>query len=130
MKYGRSMNVLKSKWFNKWARKARISDRILVAAVDAIDESSVVDLGSGLCKLRLARQHQGKSGGFRTIVIYRKGNLALFVLGFAKNERDNIGASDLTDLKKQAKHILQFSRKQIEQLIKKGTFVEVEVNNE
>ncbi|MDD3248816.1 MAG: type II toxin-antitoxin system RelE/ParE family toxin [Smithellaceae bacterium] len=33
---------------------------------------------------------QGKSKGYRTIILLRKGFRAFFVYGFAKNERDNI----------------------------------------
>jgi hypothetical protein len=119
------MKILKSRWFNKWAKNARIKDISLCKAIDNISLSSVVDLGGGLFKVRVPRSDSGKSGGFRSILIYKKDNLALFVLGFAKNEKDNINSSDLADLKKQAKHILNFSNKQIGDLIQNGTLLEV-----
>ena len=56
------------------------------------------DLGHGLIKQRIARSGAGKSGGFRTIIAYRRGDRAVFIFGFAKNERDNIGADDLREL--------------------------------
>ncbi len=40
------MNVLKSKWFNKWAKKSKITDDCLMYAIENIDISSVVDLGA------------------------------------------------------------------------------------
>lgn len=49
------------------------------------------DLGSGLIKQRIARPGASKSGGFRTIVLFRSRERAFFVHGFAKNEKDNIG---------------------------------------
>ncbi len=52
------------------------------------------------------------------------------MLGFAKNEKANINTADLADLKKQAKHILKFSRTQIAVLIDKGVFIKVGVSNE
>ena len=44
----------------------------------------------GVIKQRIARSGQGKSGGYRTVILYRKGDKALFVYGFPKNERENI----------------------------------------
>jgi hypothetical protein len=41
------------------------------------------DLGGGLVKKRVARTGQGKSGGFRTLVATNRGDLWIFVFGFA-----------------------------------------------
>jgi hypothetical protein len=49
------------------------------------------DLGGGLIKQRIARAGKGRSGGYRTIIAYRRAGRAVFLLGFAKSERDNIG---------------------------------------
>ncbi len=62
------MKILKSKWFNKWAKKSKISDQILTNAILGIDETSAIKLGAGLYKIRVARPNEGKRGGFRTIV--------------------------------------------------------------
>ena len=124
------MNVLKSKWFNKWSKKYKIADDSLMSAIDNFDRSSVVDLGSGLYKIRIPRLKQGKSGGFRTLVIFSKDDLALFMLGFAKNEKSNINAADLNDLRKQAKYILSFSKEHVEKLVDNGTFIKVETKDE
>jgi hypothetical protein len=124
------MNILKSKWFNKWSKKSKISDESLMSAIENFNLSSVVDLGAGLYKVRISRPNQGKSGGFRTLIIYSKDDLALFMLGFAKNEKNNICATDLIDLKKQTKYILSFSKEQVDSLIDNGTFVKVETKDE
>lgn len=124
------MNVLKSKWFNKWSKKYKIADDSLMSAIDNFDRSSVVDLGSGLYKIRIPRLKQGKSGGFRTLVIFSKDDLALFMLGFAKNEKGNINAADWNDLRKQAKYILSFSKEHVEKLVDNGTFIKVETKDE
>ena len=124
------MNVLKSKWFNKWSKKYKIADDSLMSAIDNFDRSSVVDLGSGLYKIRIPRLKQGKSGGFRTLVIFSKDDLALFMLGFAKNEKGNINAADLNDLRKPAKSILSFSKEHVEKLVDNGTFIKVETKDE
>lgn len=47
------------------------------------------DYGGGVIKQRIARPHEGKSGGYRTIILYRQHAKAFFVYGFSKNERDS-----------------------------------------
>jgi hypothetical protein len=37
-----------------------------------------------LVKQRLARAGQGKSGGYRTVIAFRRGDRAVFLYGFAK----------------------------------------------
>ncbi len=101
-----------------------------MSAIDNFDSSSVVDLGAGLYKTRIPRPKQGKSAGFRALIIFSKDDLVLFMLGFAKNEKDNISVADLNDLKQQAKHILSFSKEQVKQLVDNGTFIKVEINDE
>ena len=44
----------------------------------------------------MARPGQGKSGGFRTIIAYRRGDRAVFLYGFAKSERENLNDDELT----------------------------------
>ena len=39
---------------------------------------------------RVARPGQGRRGGYRVIVAYQPGRLAVFLFGFAKNELENI----------------------------------------
>jgi hypothetical protein len=68
-----------------------IDDRLCEAVERA--ESGLIDanLGGGLIKQRVARLGQGRSGGYRAVVAYRRLGRAVFLYGFAKNERDNIG---------------------------------------
>jgi hypothetical protein len=60
------------------------------------------DLGGGVIKQRLAQTGRGKAGGFRTRVIFRAGDRAVFVHGFAKSEKDTIQKDQLAALKKLA----------------------------
>lgn len=50
------------------------------------------DLGSGLIKQRIARQGRGKSGGYRSILIVRSGERAIFVFAFAKSDKPVLSA--------------------------------------
>ena len=88
------------------------------------------DLGGGVVKQRLARLGQGKSKGYRTIILHRKGHRAFFVYGFAKSDRDNISKDEEDQFKKMSKHILGLSEVQLKILIANGQIEEVESNDE
>lgn len=75
------------------------------------------DLGGCVIKQRIARPDQGKSGGYRTVLIFMKGDKAFFVYGFAKNERDNIDQKETDTFKKTAKILLAMSDEQIQTVI-------------
>ncbi len=130
MNYTRVVYKLMSKWFSKWMRKSKIDNESLLSAIKNIDSENNVDLGSGLYKVRVARLNQGKSGGYGTLLVYKRERLALFVYGFSKNERDNISAKEVSILKKQAKQILEFEMKQIKHAITCGDFIKLESKNE
>jgi hypothetical protein len=86
------------------------------------------DLGGGLIKQRIARAGQGKSGGFRTLIVFRAGTRAIFVHGFAKSEKDNIDRDELTALRKLAAELLAYDGKTIVRLVASGVLVEVGCN--
>jgi len=118
------MNKLKTKWVNKWAKKNRIVDDNLIVAIENLGNNlSSSNLGGGLFKVRVASQGGGKSGGFRTLIVYKKEDRAVVVYGFAKNEQDNLSKSELLAFKKLSKDILSQSHQDLEMAIKKGVFI-------
>ena len=91
-----AVEVYKGKIFARFARRARIDDRELWLAAQRADEGLIdADLGGGVIKLRIARPGEGKSGGSRSIVLFRKGDRAVFVFGVEKKDQANIGPDDL-----------------------------------
>lgn len=78
----------------------------------------------------MARKGQGKSGGFRAIILYRTAERAFFVYGFAKRDRDNIDDGEEAQFKKVAAHVLGLMDEQLAELIGKGQFSEVHENDE
>jgi hypothetical protein len=70
----------------------------------------------------LARE---KSGGFRTLIVFRAGTRAIFVHGFAKNEKDNIEIDELAALKKLAAELLAYDDKTLARVITTGVLTEV-----
>ncbi len=94
------MRIFKSKGIVRFARRERIDDASLCAAIELAERGVIdADLGGGLIKQRVARQGQGRSGGYRMIVAYRHPSRAVFLYGFAKNDRDNVGADELLTLR-------------------------------
>jgi hypothetical protein len=92
------MRVYKIKGFTRFQRRERIADTALLKAMRMAERGLVdADLGSGLIKQRIARPGHGKSGGFRTLIAYRRGERAVFLFGFAKNERANIDDDELEE---------------------------------
>jgi hypothetical protein len=83
------VRTFKTKAFSRFAGKSGISDAVLCRAVRDAERGLVAaDLGGGIIKQRIARARRGKSGGFRTLIVFRAGERAIFVHGFAKNEKD------------------------------------------
>ena len=77
------LRVFKNAWFERFARKENISAEALWDAVDRAEQGQIdADLGGGVIKQRIARAGGGKSKGYRSIVLYRKGDRAFFVFGF------------------------------------------------
>jgi hypothetical protein len=94
------VRIFKTKLFAKFARRERIPDSSLAEAVERAERGLVdADLGGGVIKQRVARQGQGRSGGYRTLIVYRVSDFAVFLFGFAKRDRDNIEADELDDLR-------------------------------
>jgi hypothetical protein len=92
------MRIYKLKGFARFQRRERIEDATLVEAVCAAERGLVAaDLDYGLIKQRIARPGQGKSGGFRALIAYCRGERAVFLFGFAKKERANIEDDELDE---------------------------------
>ncbi len=125
------MRIFKSKWFAKFARKERITDAKLCEAIGNAEQGIVdADYGGGVIKQRIARPNEGKSGGYRSIVIFRRGARSFFVYGFAKNEQDNIDESDERDFKELAKIVLALSDAELKTLVDSGKYTEVKCDEQ
>ena len=121
------MRVYKIKGFVRFQRRERIADKALAEAILAAERGLVdADLGGGLIKQRIARPGQGKSGGFRTLTAYRRSERAVFLFGFAKNERDNVDDDELETLRERGLVFLTLSTGQLARLQAEGDLTEVE----
>jgi hypothetical protein len=118
--------IYKNAWFSRFARRERINDEALTDAVIRAEKGLIdADLGGNVFKQRIARPGQGKSGGYRTIIVLKKGERAFFVYGFAKSEKENIDEAELAAFKKLASELLSLTDEQVRQLLNNGALTEI-----
>jgi hypothetical protein len=104
------MRTFKAKFFVRFVLKERISDLMLCEAVRRLRAGQIdADLGGGVIKQRIARPGGGKSGGYRSIILFRQRGQAFFVYGFAKSDQANIALDELKGFKRLAKEMLAFN---------------------
>ncbi|MBK1620683.1 hypothetical protein CKO42_20065 [Lamprobacter modestohalophilus] len=120
------MTAYKTRWFDRWARKQGLTTAALCAAVREMEAGLYeADLGGGLLKKRIARQGQGKSGGYRTMIATNNKDRWFFVFGFPKNLRSNIDKDEEEALKKLASHLLSLTTVAIQKAKEDGELMEV-----
>jgi hypothetical protein len=120
------VRIFKNHVFSRFARKAGLDDAALRESISAAERGLIdADLGGGVIKQRIARRGAGKSGGFRTIIVFRARDRAVFVYGFEKNERGNIRDDELTEFKRLAALLLLYGDRQIRLAIEDGALIEV-----
>ena len=127
MWYIECMDVFETRWFKKWSEKKGISYKDLIDAIDRTAKGlGIVDLGGNVYKIRIAKMGQGRSGGYRTILIYKTKKRSLFIYGFEKSDLDNIDSSTLNDYKRYAKEFLDYSDVEMNRIVENGTIFPLE----
>ena len=120
------VRAFKTRAFDRFASRQGIGDADLFDAVARVNAGQIdADLGGSVLKQRIARTGQGKSGGFRTIILFRKGELAFFVYGFAKSERENIRPDELKAFRKLAQEMLRYGTTDLAAAMKNETLKEI-----
>ena len=125
------MRVFTNTWFGRFAKKEKLSVAALLEAARRAESGQIdADLGGGVIKQRIARPGEGKSKGYRSIVLFRKGQRCFFVFGFAKSEIDNIRGDEEEQFKKMAKWVLALTDVHLSVLIANRQFEEVKDDKE
>jgi hypothetical protein len=121
------LRIFKTKLFVRYARRERIDNDSLREAIERA-ERGLVDgnLGGDVIKQRVARKGQGRSGGYRVLIAYRRGNRAVFLFGFAKSERENIDDDELATLRDIAAGWLKANDAKLKGAIADGVVQEVD----
>lgn len=121
------MRIFKNRWFEKYARKQAITDGALIEAVNRAESGLVdADLGGGVLKQRIARKGGGKSGGYRSIILFRARDRAIVVFAFAKSDRANLTADEVAGFRKIAAPLLALSHAELDEKVKAGSLIEVD----
>ena len=124
-----AVRVFKTKPLERWARKNTICDEVFREAGKEIAEGSFeADLGQYLFKKRIPRTGGGKSGGYRTIVAFKKANCdrVFFMYGFAKSDKSNITIKERDILSAIARYYVEASDDEIEKLLEAGELFEIQ----
>ena len=123
------MRIFKVAWFVRFARAEGITDELLAEAVARAEHGQVdARLGGEVIKQRIPRAGQGRSGGYRAVVIFRGGERAVYVYGYAKSERSNLRPDEVAHFKKLAIHVLTLSDAELAALLARGTIEEVSLD--
>jgi hypothetical protein len=123
------VRIFKTKTLAKFTRGNHIDDASLVDAVKRAMSGLVdADLGGYVIKQRVARPGQGKRSGFRMLIGIRS-DRAIFLFGFAKNERENIDDDQLKTLREIVASWFAADDKKIAQALKDGLLIEVQYAN-
>lgn len=120
------MRILKTNGFTKFAKKERITDRMLRDTVKEIANGlKGSPQGSSVYKQRVARPGKGKSGGFRTMIVFRKEDRVIFIEGYAKNEQSTLSPVELKVVRKFATELLKWTDRELDALVKQGVLQEI-----
>ena len=125
------MQTFKTKAFARFADREGVEDAALCEAVRPARDGLIdADLGGGVIKQRIARKGGGRSGGFRTIVLFRRGALAFFVYGFAKSDRENLRRDELETYRLLADGYLALDAAGLAAAQAVGAIIEVECDDQ
>ncbi|MHA6823757.1 type II toxin-antitoxin system RelE/ParE family toxin [Ralstonia pseudosolanacearum] len=114
-----AQRVFKTKWFNKAAKAAGISDAELHNAARQLMQGLGDDLGGNVWKKRLDQNRK------RGIVLNRAGRCWFFVFLFAKSDRDNIDAPELAAFRKLASDFGRCAGADLDRLVELKELVEI-----
>ena len=122
------MQTFKTKAFARFAVREGLEDSVLCEAVLRARRGLVdADLGGGVIKQRIARKGGGRSGGFR---MFRRGDLAFFVYGFAKSDRGDLRRDELETFRRLADEYLALDRAGLAAAVAVGAIVEVKCDDQ
>ena len=125
------MQTFKTKAFARFADREEVEDAALCEALRRAQSGLVdADLGGGVIKQRITRRGGGRSGGLRTIVLFRRGGLAVFVYGFAKSARDNLRRNELETFRLLAGEYLALDDAGLAAAQANGAIIEVKCDDE
>ena len=110
---------MKTAWFSKAARKAGISDDELCRAVRQAQAGQCDDLGGGVYKKRVSRNL------YRSIILAKGGRHWVLNYLFAKKDRANIAAAELSAFRTLARGYEKLTTTQLTALLRAKELEEI-----
>ncbi len=121
------MKVYLTKDFAQRSRKAGLADADLCQAIDRAEKGKIDALiGSGIIKQRIARKNEGRARGFRAVIFYRRGDLAIFLHFFAKSVKANLSKTEEEEYREFAKYLARLDDKALAALVKEQGWREID----
>lgn len=118
--------IFKTRYFSRWMEKTELTDVLLLNAVEEMERGLIdADLGGGVFKKRVALPNRGKSGSVRTLIATNKNDRWFFMLGFEKNQRENINEKELRFLKDFATDLLTIPQSRLLNSLKSKDLLEI-----
>lgn len=114
-----SPRVFKTAWFSKTAKKSRIEDVDLCAAVREVQQGQADDLGGGVFKKRL------NDNLHRSIILAKGGRYWVYTYLFAKQDRANISPSELAAFRKLAEAYALKTASEVDIELRNGDLLEL-----
>lgn len=125
------MRIFTTRAFSRLDVAGELSDEDLIKAATEMNNGLWdANLGGQVYKKRVALTGRGKSGGARTLVAFKRDDQAIFMYGFAKNQRSNIEAKEKLALKRLASELLGYKKQQLKLALKHGALIEIEVQKD
>jgi len=122
------MRIFRTRAFSRLEVARQLSDADLRAAVAEMNNGLWdANLGGQVYKKRVALKGHGKRSGARTLVAFKAGDRAFFVYALSKKQRANITAREKHVLKRLAAELFSCSDQQLEQALKHGELIEIQV---
>ena len=123
--------VYKTKGFARFARKTRIPDADLWEAACRVVAGNIdADLGGGVIKQRIARSGEGKSGGYRCIILFRWNRRLVYVYGFEKKDLGNVRTDELQAFRELADVVLGYTELEMARRLIDGNLIEIRPTKE
>ena len=120
------MKIVLTTWFERFAKQQGIEDSALYDAISRANKGSIdADLGGGVIKQRIARRNEGRSRGFRSIILFRRGDRAFFVYGFAKGNRSNLRPDELEVYRSFADEVFGYEEADLAKVVDRNKWKEL-----
>ena len=112
------------------ARREKISDGSLCDAIKRAEKGNIdTDFKGGVISQRVARGGKEKREGYRTVILFKKGDKAFFTHGYERKKQNRVSDNEIKWYRVTARDMLKMDNEKIKEEIKIGELIEVKYND-